>query len=59
MKNMATATFDKTFIIDNPESQKKLLNIISSDKRDKVFSKRRTVEDKERSALALKLLLSH
>lgn len=56
---MATATFDKTFIIDNPESQKKLLNIISSDKRDKVFSKRRTVEDKERSALALKLLLSH
>ena len=56
---MATVTFDKTFIIDNPIAQEKLYDIIEGRKiSEKKFTKVYTIDDKKRSESALKQLVS-
>lgn len=56
---MATATFDKTFVIEDPVAQEKLYDIIEGKKRSKkLFTEIYTLEDKKRSESALKQLVS-
>lgn len=56
---MATATFDKTFVIDNPVAQEKLYEVIDGKKKSKKkFNEIYTLEEKRRSESALNRLVS-
>ena len=57
---MATATFDRTFIVDTPEAQKKLMEIMTSN--DKVQPRKReayTTEELKKNAEIVKQCLFH
>ena len=56
---MATATFDRTFVISNTESKQKLLKILDSGKSEKTHPVASFSEDKrKRSEELLKQFLS-
>lgn len=56
---MATATFDKTFVIDSPIAQEKLYDIIEGRKKtEKKFTEIYDVEERRRSKSALNRLVS-
>lgn len=59
MNDMATATFDRTFVINNPESKQKLIKIMdSSDPVKPVSANPFSEKERKRSEDVLKQFLS-
>ena len=54
---MATSTFDKNFVVTDPDAQKKVIDLLSSDKPVKKISKP-SFEEMERSERLLKQVCS-
>lgn len=57
---MATSTFDKVFIIDNPEDQKRVLEVVNSNEPVRpIKCSPYTQKERDRSVELLKQYLSH
>ena len=59
LKNMATSSFDKTFIVDNPADQKRLLYIMEAKMTEDKHVTMYTQADIDRGESLLRQYLSH